>query len=136
MFGSIAPDGVSLDEHLGAAKDQIDLFVDLSPEGKLDVRSGVSKYSYPGNWKLQVENAIDAGATIINDVWGLTRSPGLADLAARHECALVLMHNQQGHEYGDLLAEVAARLGRTPAAVAGLLQRGLKTLRALLHPKE
>jgi phenylpropionate dioxygenase-like ring-hydroxylating dioxygenase large terminal subunit len=59
VFGSIAPDGVSLDEHLGAAKDQIDLFVDLSPEGKLDVRSGVSKYSYPGNWKLQVENAID-----------------------------------------------------------------------------
>jgi phenylpropionate dioxygenase-like ring-hydroxylating dioxygenase large terminal subunit len=59
VFGSLAPDGISLDEHLGAARDQIDLFVDLSPEGELDVRSGVSKYSYPGNWKLQIENAID-----------------------------------------------------------------------------
>ncbi len=59
VFGSLAPDGITLDEHLAAAKDQIDLFVDLSPEGELDVRSGVNKYSYPGNWKLQIENAID-----------------------------------------------------------------------------
>jgi phenylpropionate dioxygenase-like ring-hydroxylating dioxygenase large terminal subunit len=59
VFGSLAPDGISLDEHLTGAREQIDLFVDLSPEGKLDVRSGVNKYSYPGNWKLQVENAID-----------------------------------------------------------------------------
>ena len=59
VFGSLAPDGISLDEHLGAAKDQIDLFVDLSPQGELDVRAGVNKYSYTGNWKLQVENAID-----------------------------------------------------------------------------
>jgi len=35
------------------------LFIDLSPEGELDVRSGVNKYSYTGNWKLQIENAID-----------------------------------------------------------------------------
>jgi RNA polymerase sigma-70 factor, ECF subfamily len=33
---------------------------------------------------------------------------------------------------GLSLAEVARRLGRTPAAVAGLLHRGLKQLRALL----
>jgi RNA polymerase sigma-70 factor, ECF subfamily len=31
------------------------------------------------------------------------------------------------------LAEIAAHLGRTPAAVASLLHRGLKQLRALLH---
>jgi RNA polymerase sigma-70 factor, ECF subfamily len=41
------------------------------------------------------------------------------------------------HYWQDLpVAEVAARLGRTPAAVAGLLQRGLKALRALLQQKE
>src|SRR5712691_13348274 len=46
--------------------------------------------------------AIAAGATMINDVWGLARTPGLADLAARNECGLVLMHNQDGTEYsGD-----------------------------------
>jgi dihydropteroate synthase len=51
--------------------------------------------------------AIAGGATILNDVWGLTRSPGIADLAARHDCALVLMHNQDGTDYtGDLMDEI------------------------------
>jgi len=40
----------------------------------------------------------------------------------------VLLHYWQGLS----LAEVAVQMGRTPASVAGLLQRGLKTLRELL----
>ncbi len=36
-------------------------------------------------YKLEVADAaVAAGATIVNDVWGLARSPALADLAARH----------------------------------------------------
>lgn len=51
--------------------------------------------------------AVANGATVINDVWALTRSPGIADLAARHGCALVLMHNQDGTDYpGDLMDEI------------------------------
>lgn len=59
VFGSLSPHGISLEQHIGKATEQIDLFVNLSPEGELDVRSGVNKYSYPANWKLQLENAID-----------------------------------------------------------------------------
>jgi dihydropteroate synthase len=51
--------------------------------------------------------AVAAGATIVNDIWGLVRSPGLADLAAANGCALVLMHNQDGTDYaGDLMDEI------------------------------
>jgi dihydropteroate synthase len=59
-------------------------------------------------YKLEVaEAAVKAGATIVNDVWGLTRSPALANLAAKHECALVLMHNQDGTDYaGDIMSEI------------------------------
>ena len=59
-------------------------------------------------YKLEVaEAAVKAGATIVNDVWGLTRSPALAKLAAEHECALVLMHNQDGTDYaGDIMSEI------------------------------
>jgi phenylpropionate dioxygenase-like ring-hydroxylating dioxygenase large terminal subunit len=60
IFGSLAPAGITLDDHLGApAKEQIDLFTDLSPEGELDVRAGTNKFDYTANWKFQVENAMD-----------------------------------------------------------------------------
>jgi len=37
--------------------------------------------------------AVDAGAHIINDIWGLQREDGIARLAARSGCGLVSMHN-------------------------------------------
>jgi dihydropteroate synthase len=38
------------------------------------------------------ELAIGAGAELLNDVSGLKRDPGLAEVAARHRVALMLMH--------------------------------------------
>ena len=65
-------------------------------------------------WKLPVaEAAVAAGATLINDVWGLQRSAGLAALAAREGVGLVVMHNQEGTRYGDLMGEVLASLRRS-----------------------
>jgi phenylpropionate dioxygenase-like ring-hydroxylating dioxygenase large terminal subunit len=60
VFGSLAPAGITLDDHLGKpAKEQIDLFVDLSPEGEIEACAGVNKFDYPANWKFQLENAMD-----------------------------------------------------------------------------
>jgi phenylpropionate dioxygenase-like ring-hydroxylating dioxygenase large terminal subunit len=59
VFGSIAASGMNLREYLGKATEQIDLFADLSPEGEIDARGGIHKYSYRGNWKLQIENSMD-----------------------------------------------------------------------------
>ena len=84
-------------------------------------------------YKLDVAvAAVAAGATIVNDIWGLTRSPGLADLAARHDCALVLMHNQDGTEYsGDVISEVKRFLrASVDAAIAAGVPRG----RILIDP--
>jgi RNA polymerase sigma-70 factor (ECF subfamily) len=44
----------------------------------------------------------------------------------------VTLHYWQGRS----LAEIAASMGRTPAAVAGLLKRGLQQLRQVLHEPE
>ena len=60
VFGSLSPVGLSLDDHLGPrVKEQIDLCVDLSPVGELDVTAGVHKYGYRANWKFQIENSMD-----------------------------------------------------------------------------
>ena len=84
-------------------------------------------------YKLEVaEAAVEAGATILNDVWGLTRSPSLAELAARRDCALVLMHNQDDTDYdGDLMTEIK-RFLRASARLAE--EAGVPRERVLIDP--
>jgi len=84
-------------------------------------------------YKLEVaEAAVAAGATMLNDVWGLTRSPAMAELAARNGCALVLMHNQDGTEYaGDLMEEIKRFLR---ASVAIATQAGVPPERIMIDP--
>ncbi len=84
-------------------------------------------------YKLEVaEAAVEAGATILNDVWALQRSPALANLAARRGCALVLMHNQDGTEYaGDLMDEIKRVLR---AATDNAIAAGVPRERVLVDP--
>lgn len=63
------------------------------------------------------ERAIAAGAVIVNDVWGLRRDPRMAEVCAAADVGVVLMHNQRGTEYVDLMEDVAATL-RESVAVA------------------
>ena len=78
------------------------------------------------------EFGVDAGATILNDVWGLARSPAIADLAARRGCALVLMHNQDGTEYaGDLMDEIKRFLG---AAAKQAVAAGVPREKVIVDP--
>ena len=59
LFGCIDPDVHSLDEHLGETRFFIDLVIDQSPEG-MELVPGSATYTYKANWKLQVENGLDA----------------------------------------------------------------------------
>jgi dihydropteroate synthase len=83
--------------------------------------------------KLEVaERGADAGAAIVNDIWGLRRSPGIARLAAERDLGLVLMHNQDGTEYpGDLVAAVKAGLAES---VAVALEAGVAAERIVVDP--
>lgn len=70
--------------------------------------------------------ALEAGAHLVNDVWGLRADPALADVVARHNVPVVLMHNRSkaanarvqenlggryvSMEYGNLIADVKAEL--------------------------
>ncbi|MEE9162549.1 MAG: dihydropteroate synthase, partial [Candidatus Neomarinimicrobiota bacterium] len=54
--------------------------------------------------------AIAAGASIINDVWGLKADPENAKVAAETGASLILMHNQPHRRYGQLLPEIIASL--------------------------
>ncbi|MGQ0675628.1 MAG: dihydropteroate synthase, partial [Rhodospirillales bacterium] len=99
-------------------------------------------------WKAEVAAAaLDAGATIVNDVWALRADPALAALAARRGCGLVLMHNRltsadpeikarlglrfKGSAYADLVGEVKAELKQAAETALGA---GVKRENIVLDP--
>lgn len=57
--------------------------------------------------------ALKAGAHMINDVWGFQYDPMLAEVAARYDVPVVLMHNQEGTEYRDLMGDIIRFLRRS-----------------------
>ena len=76
--------------------------------------------------------ALDAGATIVNDIWGLRGDTAMAAVVASHpECALVVMHNHNGVEYGNLLGDVCGAL-RDSLAVAW--EAGIAADRLIIDP--
>lgn len=56
--------------------------------------------------------ALDAGAHLLNDIWGVTGDPGMLRIAAERAVPIVLMHNRAEARYRNLMAEVVADLQR------------------------
>jgi len=64
-------------------------------------------------YKFEVARpALEAGARMINDVWGLRRDPKLAELAAEWGVPLVIVANQRETNYQEIIPEVIASLRR------------------------
>ncbi len=57
VFARLTPGGPSLADQLGLAKQYLDDWADRSPTGLVEVKGGVWKHSYEGNWKLQLEGS-------------------------------------------------------------------------------
>lgn len=65
-------------------------------------------------YKAETARAVlKAGAHMINDVWGLQYDPDLAEVAASHDVPVILMHNQHGYEYRDLMGDIIRYLRRS-----------------------
>ena len=93
------------------------------------------------------EQVLAAGAQLLNDVWGLRADPLLAEVAARHNAPVILMHNRSkptnaqvqenlggryvGMQYDDLLADVNRELLES---VALARQAGIPDEHIMLDP--
>lgn len=58
-FLNFDKDAVDLHTYLAGAKDYIDLILDQSPSGRMEIISGKQEYDIKANWKLLVENSVD-----------------------------------------------------------------------------
>ena len=76
--------------------------------------------------------ALEAGATMVNDVWAARRDPGTAEAAAAAGAHLVLMHNREDIDYPDgVFAGVVTWLRE---AVAAAVRRGVQRERLIVDP--
>ena len=56
--------------------------------------------------------ALDAGASLVNDIWGVRDAPTLVRLAAERDVPIILMHNRAEPRYTHLIGEVVDDLQR------------------------
>ena len=84
-------------------------------------------------YKARVAEAgLKAGAHIVNDVWGLSREPGVANVAAAHGAAVVIMHNRETIDGSlDIIEEFKRFFG---IAIERARRAGIRDSRIVLDP--
>ena len=52
------------------------------------------------------EKALEAGANLINDVWGFKKEKDIAKVAAKYNVPCCLMHNRDNKDYKNLIEDI------------------------------
>jgi len=113
---------VTLEEELNRVMPVLEKLLD-----ELDVPVSVDTY------KAEVaRQALQAGAHIINDVWGLKADPDLAKVTAEYsDVPLILMHNQKGTEYKSMMDDILTSLEESADKA---LEAGVRKENIILDP--
>ncbi len=77
------------------------------------------------------EEALKAGAHMINDIWRLQKDPGMAEVAARFQVPVCLMHNRQVNLYNDLMQDILSDLRES---IEAALQAGVTAENIMVDP--
>ncbi|WP_281883935.1 dihydropteroate synthase [Paenibacillus sp. YYML68] len=77
------------------------------------------------------EAALRAGATMLNDIWGLQKGERMGELAVRFGCPIVLMHNRPEAVYANFIQDVIEDL---KATVVRAHQSGVRDDQIILDP--
>ena len=76
-------------------------------------------------------SALEAGAVMLNDVWGLRHDPQIASVAARFGVPAVVMHNQRGRPFHDVIGDIREGL---EASIALAVDAGVPRERLIVDP--
>lgn len=77
------------------------------------------------------EEAIKAGADLINDVWGFKKDKDMAKVAAKYEVPCILMHNRENIPYKNLMKDVMSDLIES---IDIAMEAGVKRENIILDP--
>ena len=83
-------------------------------------------------YKAEVaRQALEAGAHIINDVWGLQGDAAMSDVIVKYRCPIILMHNRKRTNYVDFLTDVVKDL---QASIQFALDAGIAPAQIVIDP--
>ncbi|MYL21992.1 dihydropteroate synthase [Halobacillus litoralis] len=77
------------------------------------------------------KQAVEHGASIINDVWGALKDPAIADVAAQYDVPIILTHNREDRNYTHLITDMKQDLRNMVDSVKA---RGVKDAQIILDP--
>src|SRR5699024_3343468 len=88
---------------------------------------GESTRPSPDKVSEKARLAIEAGADIINDVWGAKKDPQIAKVAAEYNVPIVLMHNRNNKNYTNLIEDMISDLNESIniATEAGVMKENI-----------
>jgi len=94
--------------------------------GELDLPISIDTY------KASVaEKALEMGVDMVNDVWGFKADPEMAEVAARYQVPVCIMHNRKVAQYDDLMTEITSELRES---IDLALKAGVKEENIILDP--
>ena len=111
-----------------STREEIDRVVPMIRMVKENFDIPVSIDSYKGE---VVAAALEAGADLVNDIWGLKYDPEVARLIAEHRVPCCLMHNRNNTNYKNYLADVKADLQESLALAE---KAGIRREQIILDP--
>ncbi|RFB10929.1 dihydropteroate synthase [Bacillus sp. HNG] len=77
------------------------------------------------------KQAVEAGAHIINDIWGAKADPKMAEVAAAYNVPIILMHNRDNKNYTNLIDDMISDLKESIQIVKAA---GVKDENIILDP--
>lgn len=112
-----------------SAEEEISRIVPVIKRLKQEINVPISIDTY----KSEVaEEALKLGVDMVNDVWGLTYDGKMADVVAKYDGSVCIMHNQEGTKYDKDIMESIKEFLQNSIDMA--LKAGVKKEKIVLDP--
>ena len=96
---------------------------------KEEIKVPISVDTYKAN---VAEAALELGVEMINDIWGLTKDKNMANVIAKYDAYVCIMHNQDTTEYNKDIMEAIKEFLQNSIDLA--LKSGIKKEKIILDP--
>ena len=84
-------------------------------------------------YKAEVaQHALSAGASLVNDIWGLQGDPAMATVVAKYNSKIIIMHNQKGTSYASPIIDEINTFFKKSISIAQ--NAGIPLERIILDP--